>query len=76
MLGDLLEVACNSSMCRSLNLKGKSHALASRDRIQRTITTTPLLFASVVNLQSFHFLTATILVPLKGMMVLVRDLDY
>src|SRR6267154_4893937 len=45
-------------------------------RVRDRITTTPLLFASVVDLQSFHFLAATILIPFEGMMVLVRDLDY
>jgi len=45
-------------------------------RVRDRITTTPLLFASVVDLQSFHFLAATILIPFEGMMVLVRDLYY
>src|SRR6476646_232723 len=47
-----------------------------RDRTVRDrTTTTPLLFASVVDLQSFHFLTTTVLVPFKGTMVFVGDLD-
>src|SRR4026207_2544640 len=45
-------------------------------RVRDRITTTPLLFASVVDLQSFHFLATTVLVPFEGMMVLVRHLDY
>src|SRR6266481_7561142 len=44
-------------------------------RVRDRITTTPLLFASVVDLQSFHFLATTVLVPFKGTMVFVGNLD-
>src|SRR5205809_3081588 len=37
--------------------------------------TTTLLLACVVNLQCLHILATTVLVPFKGMMILVRDLN-
>src|SRR5207247_8687590 len=60
----------------SRNFRRVISVAESEDRSQRTITTIPLLFASVADLQRLRFLATTVLVPFKGVMVLVRDLDY
>src|SRR5436305_13898850 len=60
----------------SRNFRRVISVAESEDRSQRTITTIPLLFASVADLQRLRFLATTVLVPFKVVMVLVRYLDY